>query len=78
MNALDRRIAGPMYRPNHKHATDTTSEPICFSAPVAVSPYTEENLSAHGGIEETDSCACGTTRRVLTNGLHVEYGPWSN
>ena len=76
MNALDRKIAGPLYRPNHKHTADSSTDPICYSGPVAVQPYTEENPAAHGCIEETDTCTCGATRRVLTNGRHAEYAPW--
>lgn len=59
----------------HKHARKTTSEPRCFTAPVAMNAATE-NRAAHGGIEETDTCVCGVTRKVLTNQVHSEYGPW--
>lgn len=34
------------------------------------------NPAAHGNITEHEVCACGATRAVNVNGLHVERGPW--
>lgn len=52
-------------------------EPSCFSASVAVHPYTGENRAAHGNIEVTEECvACGAQRQVNINQWHHEYGPF--
>ena len=63
-------------RPNHKHMPARTKDTIAFTNPVAVPPYTQENRAAHGSIEETEVCTCRATRQVVSNGRHVEFGPW--
>jgi hypothetical protein len=64
------------------HTADKTSEPRCFTGPVAggfsigSGDPSEYNPAAHGNIEVTETCRCGAERRVLINQLHHEYGPW--
>lgn len=56
----------------HQHGDDRA-----FVFPVAVSPYTEENRAAHGGISWTEECdKCGSRRAVNQNQHHIEVGPW--
>ncbi len=61
-----------------KHTKTKNDERVyCFTAPVAVYPYTEENRAAHGNIcYDEICCECGATRAVLQNGSHYEFAPW--
>lgn len=59
----------------HLHTRDGNE--YGYTGSVAVSPYTEENRAAHGGITYTQTClACGAERSVNQNQWHVEYSPW--
>ena len=59
------------------HQNTTTGSPRCFSSPVAIHPYTDENPSAHGNIVITEECRdCSATRSVAVNGQHTEKSPW--
>lgn len=50
-----------------------------YMGPVAISPYTDENPAAHGGICYTEQCEhCSGWRLVNQNGFHVEFSPWSS
>ena len=52
-------------------------DPTCYTAPVAVYPYTDENPAAHGNICVLVECvACGARRHELHNGRHAEVAPW--
>jgi hypothetical protein len=60
-----------------KHAETTTSGWRCYTASVAVHPYTEPNPAAGGWVTFTETCAkCGAQRPVNSNGPHLELGPW--
>jgi hypothetical protein len=55
----------------HKHRV-IRAEVRCFSGPVKQ----PQNVAAHGGVTETQHCACGATRKVNVNGRHEECGSW--
>lgn len=59
------------------HGPAQESKPTCYMGPVARPPYTDENPAAHGNIQVTETCRCGAERKVLINGPHMEYSPWS-
>lgn len=57
--------------------THQYGEDRAFVFSVAVHPYTEENIAAHGGISWTEECAeCGARRAVNRNQRHIETSPW--
>lgn len=58
----------------HTHTAATSTESM-FEGPVALPAY--QNRAAHGGICRTETCACGSTRKVLINGRHRESAPWN-
>ena len=56
----------------HRHRTVRT-DVRCFVGPIAGA---EPNPAAHGGVTETQRCACGAVRQLNVNGRHREVGPW--
>ena len=61
-----------MTRHRHRHRMVWTAF-FCYAGPIAGA---EPNPAAHGGITETQRCACGAVRQLNVNGRHVEAGPW--
>ena len=59
-------------RVHHHSPAEVTERP--FRAPVQVGAH--QNSLAHGDVEQTQTCSCGETRRVLVNGRHREIGGW--
>ena len=60
-----------------KHSRTRERDVRCYSASVAVEPYTTENPAAAGGITFVEECLdCGMEMAVNRNQRHVECGPW--
>jgi len=59
----------------HRHTVATRSDPTGYV--YCVAPH-NCNPAAHGGIVQTETCACGAMRtRASTGFARSEYGPWS-
>jgi len=57
---------------DHLHSPANTSHPRCFTGPVS----SIQNHAAHRGIRYVETCRCGASRSVNSNGVHTESGPW--
>lgn len=59
------------------HPKVKTVETLPFTGSVAVYPYTNENMAAHGNVCLVELCQeCAKTRKVNVNQWHVEFGVW--
>lgn len=62
-------------RCKHAKSNITTGNMYGYTGGVAARSV-DMNRSAHGGVTYTQTCSCGTTRKVNSNGRHYEYGTW--